>query len=39
LRQAKLELRERVRKRYGRDLPFYWGSFVLVDPSDASAGR
>jgi tetratricopeptide (TPR) repeat protein len=33
LRRAKLELRSRVRKRYGRDLPFYWGSFVLVDQS------
>jgi len=30
LRQAQLEEREVVRKRYGRDLPFYWGAFVLV---------
>ena len=30
LRQAQLEERETVRKRYGRDLPFYWGAFVLV---------
>jgi len=30
LRQAQLEERETVRKRYGKDLPFYWGAFVLV---------
>ena len=30
LRQAQLEEREVVRKRYGKDLPFYWGAFVLV---------
>ena len=30
LRQAQLTLREQVRKRYGRDLPFYWGAFVMV---------
>ena len=30
LRQAQLELREKVRQRYGRDLPYYWGAFVLV---------
>jgi CHAT domain-containing protein len=30
LRQAQLEEREVVRKRYGRDLPYYWGAFVLV---------
>jgi CHAT domain-containing protein len=23
-------LRQQVKKRYGRDLPFYWGAFVLV---------
>ncbi len=30
LRQAQLEMREVVKKRYGIDLPFYWGAFVLV---------
>jgi CHAT domain-containing protein/tetratricopeptide (TPR) repeat protein len=30
LRQAQLEEREVVRKRYAKDLPFYWGAFVLV---------
>jgi CHAT domain-containing protein/Tfp pilus assembly protein PilF len=30
LRQAQLEERETVRQRYGKDLPFYWGAFVLV---------
>lgn len=30
LRQAQLAEREVVRKRYGKDLPFYWGAFVLV---------
>lgn len=30
LRQAQLSEREIVRKRYGRDLPYYWGAFVLV---------
>jgi len=30
LRQAQLEERETVRKRYGKDLLFYWGAFVLV---------
>jgi CHAT domain-containing protein len=30
LRQAQLQEREVVRKRYGKDLPFYWGAFVLV---------
>jgi CHAT domain-containing protein len=30
LRQAQLEEREVVRKRYGKDLPFYWGAFVLI---------
>jgi CHAT domain-containing protein/Tfp pilus assembly protein PilF len=32
LRQAQLVEREVVRKRYGRDLPFYWGAFVMVSP-------
>ena len=30
LRQAQLEMRDRVKQRYGRDLPYYWGAFVLV---------
>jgi len=30
LRKAQIEMREAVRQRYGRDLPFYWGAFVLV---------
>jgi len=30
LRRAQLEEREVVRKRYSRDLPFYWGAFVMV---------
>ena len=30
LRQAQLEEREMVKKRYGKDLPFYWGAFVLI---------
>jgi len=32
LREAQLELREAVRARYGEDLPYYWGAFVLVGP-------
>jgi len=30
LREAQLEMRKRVMKRYGRDIPQYWGGFVLV---------
>jgi len=30
LRAAQLEMRRRVEARYGHDLPFYWGAFVLV---------
>lgn len=30
LKEAQLQMRERVIKRYGNDLPFYWGAFVLV---------
>ena len=30
LRSAELEERQRVRQRYGSDLPYYWGAFVLV---------
>ena len=30
LRAAQLEMRRRVKTRYGHDLPNYWGGFVLV---------
>ena len=30
LRQAQLEERGVVRKRYRKNLPYYWGAFVLV---------
>src|SRR5208337_2780554 len=30
LREAQSELRATVRARYGRDLAYYWGAFVLV---------
>jgi len=30
LRQAQLEMREVVKKRYGKDLPFYYSAFVLI---------
>lgn len=30
LRQAQLQERDVVRKRYVRDLPYYWGAFVLI---------
>jgi CHAT domain-containing protein/Tfp pilus assembly protein PilF len=30
LREAQRVMRARVRMRYGKDLPFYWGAFVLV---------
>lgn len=30
LRAAQIEMRERVRGRYGEDRPFYWGAFVLL---------
>lgn len=30
LREAQLKMRERVKTRYGKDLPFYWGAFVLI---------
>jgi tetratricopeptide (TPR) repeat protein len=30
LREAQMEMRKRVKKRYHQDLPFYWGGFVLV---------
>ncbi len=30
LRRAQLAERDQVKKRYGKDLPYYWGAFVLV---------
>ena len=30
LRETQLEMRTRVKARYGKDLPQYWGAFVLV---------
>ena len=30
LRRAQLKERDTVRQRYGRDLPYYWGAFVLI---------
>ena len=30
LRQAQITERDEVQKRYGKDLPYYWGAFVLV---------
>jgi CHAT domain-containing protein len=31
LRQAQLEMRAKVKRTYGgRDLPYYWGAFVLL---------
>ena len=30
LRRAQLKMRDTVKQRYGRDLPYYWGAFVLV---------
>jgi len=30
LRRAEMTERDVVRKRYGKDLPYYWGAFVLV---------
>jgi CHAT domain-containing protein len=29
LRSAQLAMRERVKRRYGRDLPFYWAAFII----------
>ena len=31
LREAQSELGGTVKARYGRDLRYYWGAFVLVD--------
>ena len=39
LREAEMELRRRVSVRYGRDLPFYWGGFVLVGKTASSCLR
>jgi CHAT domain-containing protein len=31
LKEAQLEMREKVKTAHGgRDLPYYWGAFVLV---------
>ena len=30
LRHAQASERDRVMKRYGKDLPYYWGAFILV---------
>jgi CHAT domain-containing protein len=30
LKRAQIQERDTVRQRYGRDLPFYWGAFVLI---------
>lgn len=30
LREAQLELRRRLKARYGQDRPFYWGRFDLA---------
>ena len=30
LRRAQLQMRAVVKARYGRDLPYYWGAFVLT---------
>jgi CHAT domain-containing protein len=32
LRQAQLEVRDEVRKKYGADLPYYWGAFIFFGP-------
>jgi CHAT domain-containing protein/Tfp pilus assembly protein PilF len=30
LRSAQIKERDQVEKRYGKDLPYYWGAFILV---------
>jgi CHAT domain-containing protein len=30
LRQAQIEMRSRVKTRYGSDIPYYWAAFVLA---------
>ena len=30
LRRAQMTERDQVKKRYGKDLPYYWGAFILV---------
>lgn len=32
LRRAQQNERSVVQQRYGRDLPYYWGDFVVVRP-------
>jgi CHAT domain-containing protein len=32
LREAQLEIRQKVKARYGQDAPIYWGGLVLVGP-------
>jgi len=31
LRRAEIAERDTVKKRYGKDLPYYWGAFTLVE--------
>jgi CHAT domain-containing protein len=31
LHESQTVMRARVKERYGKDLPFYWGAFVLVE--------
>lgn len=31
LKQAQLEMRERVKRSHDRDLHYYWGAFVLIE--------
>jgi CHAT domain-containing protein len=30
IRKAELNERKIVEQRYGKDLPYYWGAFVLI---------
>jgi CHAT domain-containing protein len=30
LRRAQITERDRVKERFGKDLPYYWGAFILV---------
>jgi hypothetical protein len=30
LRRAQMKERDQVTEHYGRDLPYYWGAFILV---------
>ncbi len=36
LRRAQMMERDRVKKRYGKDLPYYWGVFNSCGPVDAA---